>query len=296
MCRKNLTSLEIGCIIKVDKLGGFDTPLAALSATTSPNLGEDNYKIMDQKMLLNEIGLSDKEAEIYQILLRIGVAPAKKVVLEANMPRGTVYEILEQLTKKQLLEQFQNEKNITVFRVRHPYALKEFIESQKEKISQTEVKLDSLFADFVNLYSQSQNRPGVKFYEGIEGVKKVLWDTLNSKTEILTIADIEAIKKYIYDINEEYVKQRNKKAIPKRLLVQDTPYARERQKNYSEITHSKLFKLDINPFNTMMQIYDNKIAYITMTENFFISIIIEDSFLYSMHKALFNSIWENTPI
>ena len=130
------------------------------------------------------MGLSSKEAQIYQIMLEIGTVPAQTIVKETQMPRGTVYEILEQLKQKRLIDSFQNEKNITIFRAKHPFALKEFVENKKEIISQTETKLNSILTDFINLYSQSQNKPGVKFYEGKEGIKKVLWDSLKSKTEI----------------------------------------------------------------------------------------------------------------
>ncbi len=249
---------------------------------------------MNQSTLLQEIGLSQKEATIYQLMLELGQTPAKTIIAKTSMPRGTVYEILDQLVQKGLLEQYQNEKNLTVFRAKHPYALKEYIESQKQKMTQTEIKLESLFEDFTKLFHQSQQRPGVKFFEGMEGVKKALKDSLTSKTEILTVADIEATVKFINEINEEYVRERNKEKIPKRLLAVDNAFSRERYKAKKNLLDVRLLKISIQPFNTSLQIYDDKIAYITMNEKGLTATIIENPFIYSMHRALFEILWERS--
>lgn len=248
---------------------------------------------MNQIDLLQEMGLSQKEGYIYQILLKLGQSPAKKIVVEAEMPRGTVYEILAQLANKKLIEQFQNDKNVTIFRVRHPFALKEYIEDKKVKISQTEVKLDSIFNDFINLYSQNQSRPGVKFYEGKEGVKKVLWDSLLADN-VYTYADMKPVVTYINDINQEYVKAREKKGIKKKVILLDTPFTRDYMKNYRLAPDDIKFikNQDAPPFQTIMEIYDGKISYVTLSDKIMIGVIIEDRYIYEMHKYLFEHLWE----
>jgi HTH-type transcriptional regulator, sugar sensing transcriptional regulator len=262
------------------------------------NTKNDQNKAIDNKpqetSLLSQIGLSEKESTVYQVLLKLGKVPASRVVDEVGQKRSTVYSILEELIKKGLVEKDESAA-VDKYRARHPYSLKQYIETQVEQIKKADNQLEAALPSFINLYNQSQNRPGVKFYEGLEGVKKVMDDSLNSKTEILTIADIEAVREHIYEINEAYIKKRNKKAIPKRLLVQDTPYSRERIGKYSDKTNAKLFKLEIDPFSTVMQIYDGKIVYLNLTKDFYNGIIIQDPYLYSTHKALFNFIWKQIP-
>lgn len=251
-------------------------------------------KIMPaEKNLLNQLGLSDKEAEIYEIMLKLGKIPASQLLPKTSLKRTTVYSILEELTVKGLIEKDESQAIIT-FRAKHPYSLKEYLESRVSQIKTAESKLDAVLPDFISLYNAAQNRPGVKFYEGAEGAKKVLDDTLNSKTEILTIADVEAADKYIKKINEDYVKARIKKEIPKRFLAVDNEYSRNFfQRQGSAFIETKFCPLKISPYNTGMQIYDNKIAYVTMNDKFILSTIIEDEYIYSMHKALFNYIWQS---
>ena len=75
----------------------------------------------------------------------------------------------------------------------------------------------------------------------------------------------------------------------------DTPFARKYLTNYFlEITDTKLIKYDAPPFQNIIQIYDNKISYITLNEKFMIGIIISDKSIYETHKYLFEFMWQNT--
>ena len=251
---------------------------------------------MNQEQLLKELGLSPKEARIYQLMLTLGKVRAKDVKKQLDMPRATVYEILANLVEKGLLLEELDKSNITVYQAKHPYALKDYVEGKKQKLDQTEAKLDSIFNDFVSLYSQNQTRPGVKFYEGKKGVWKALKDTLSSKTEILTIADIEAANTFIKEENEKYIALRNKKGIKKRLLAIDNEYSRLRYKDRKDLIDVRLLKIDILPFNTSLQLYDNKIAYITMNDEHLTSTIINNQFIYSMHTSLFELMWKQAEL
>lgn len=245
---------------------------------------------MEQKNLLYELGLSPKEAQIYQLMLTLGKVRAKDVKKQLDMPRATVYEILANLVEKGLLLEELDKSNITVYQAKHPYALKDYIESKKQKLDQTEAKLDSIFNDFVSLYSQNQTRPGVKFYEGNEGVWKVLKDTLSSKTEILMFVDSAAIIKFSKEINDKYVKMRTQKGVKKKIILANVDKPLNPN---TEFTEYKIFKQKNVPFNTSIQIYDNKVAYITFTDEYTTSTIVEDANIYQMHKIIFEYMWQN---
>ena len=150
--------------------------------------------------------------------------------------------------------------------------------------------------DLKSKYNLILRKPGIKYYEGKEGIKKVLDDSLTSKTEIYTYADLEAIEKYIPKINKKYAKKRKELNIKKRGIVLDTLFTRNFLKNYhKQITDTKLIKQeDAPPFKTIMQIYDNKISYLTLSSESKIGVIIEDPNIYKMHKYLFEYLWKIT--
>jgi hypothetical protein len=126
---------------------------------------------------------------------------------------------------------------------------------------------------------------------------RVLEDSLTSKTEIYSYADIEAIQKYIPTVNKKYVKKRNDLKLKKKGIALDTPFTRKFLKDYYPgITETKLIDTkDAPDFQTVMQIYDGKISYLTLSEKKKMGVIIEDRHIYNMHKYLFEYLWKITP-
>ena len=107
--------------------------------------------------------------------------------------------------------------------------------------------------------------------------------------------DMDYVDKYIPDINSEYIKERRQLKIKKRNLVIDTLENRELLKNYNrDITEVRLFPVTLgtDPFKAMMQIYDNKVSYVTLNPNHFIGVIIEDPAIADMHKKLYEFNWK----
>jgi len=250
------------------------------------------------KELLLDAGLSENEAIIYEYLLKTGKATAGEMIKATPLNRGVTYNTLASLVAKNLVSESKIKargargKNIIAeFAPNHPENLRIYMEDEKKELEKAEKNLEANLASLVSDFSLVSGRPGVRYFEGEAGVRKVLADTLTSKTEILTIADVESIRRYAQKINEQYVQERNRAGVGKRLLALDSEYAREHFRNKNELTDVKLVKLDIVPFDTSIHIYDGRIAYITTNERYFISTIINDPAVYSMQKAIFNFIW-----
>lgn len=245
---------------------------------------------MDIQQLTN-IGLNEQEAHVYSSLLQYTDAPAGTLIEKTGIKRGTVYNTLESLKQRGLVEELPDTK-VARFKARHPGFLYEVVDQKEKELETVKGSLQQL----VEQYNLTNHKPGIRFYEGKQGIWKVLEDSLTASDEICAFGDIEAIVKYIDDINSKYVHQRQKKGIKKRGFMLDTPFAREYLKNYfKDVTDTKLIKYDAPPFQNVMQIYDNKISYITLSDKFLLGVIINDKFIYQMHKYLFNYLWQITP-
>lgn len=257
-----------------------------------------------KKKLLISSGLTRVQSEIYSFLLENGEFKASEIAKSIKRPRGVAYKGLDELLKMGFVEKIENEK-ITHFRAEHPGKLekifsekegklkKQLIEEEENIKKEKEVFKKNL-PDLVSLYNLSNNKPGIKFYEGLEGIKTVLWDTLTSTETIRAYSDIEGIAKYIRDLNFEYAEKREKLNIKKRGIIKDSPFSRNFLKDYySEITENKFISSELFPFNSLLQIYDNKVAYITLEEKNMIGLIIEDKNIYQLHKSLFEDAWSH---
>lgn len=254
--------------------------------------------------ILKKAGLTDVQAEVYSFLLENGEFKASEIAKKIKRPRGVVYKGLDDLTLLKLIQKIEN-KGITRFKADHPGNLERILEAKekqaireindkKNRLETDKKSVLSTLPDLVSVFNLTNEKPGIKFYEGEEGIITVINDTLKSKEVVYTYADIEAINKYIKKINDDYTKKRNELNIQKKILFTDTPFSREYLKTYNpKVTKIGLIKSD-KIFTSIMQIYDNKISYITLTEKNKIGVIIEDKNIYEMHRMIFESMWENS--
>jgi len=247
---------------------------------------------------ITDTGLSKEQAIVYEALLKLGESPAstiaKAIPRNIALSRPLVYKVLEELITLGLTQKTDAKKKVAHFVPKHPATITTIIDARKEKVEQTKKQFLTTSGKLSSLFNLSVGKPGVQFYEGEDGVWEVLMDSLTASEEILSYADLEAIEKHIPALNAEYSTIREDQNIKKRGLVIDSPIARTFLKSYDgAVTRTKLItaKEKAPAFQTIMQIYNNKVSYITLTEGYFIGIIITDQHIANTHKYLFESMW-----
>jgi sugar-specific transcriptional regulator TrmB len=206
------------------------------------------------------------------------------------------YKIIEQLIALGLVEKRENIGKVTLFFPTHPGKLRELVQRREEELKKAEASLGGIMGKMVSDFNLLSGKPNVQFYEGMDGMKKVLEDSLTAEGEILAYSDIVAIQKYIPEVNADYVAKRRKFGVKKKGLIFDSPEARKILEGYNpDITENKFIKFKADPSKTIMQIYDNKISYITLSENQMIGVIVEDKQIASLHRNLYEYLWNTIP-
>lgn len=251
-------------------------------------------------MIYNELiaksGLSKDQADMYSTLLEGGHMTARKLSLKTGLKRGLAYKVLDQLVEQGLVEKNDKLSKVALFFPSHPSKIKEVLKKRQEEIASAESALGGVMNQMVSTYNLISGKPNVQFFEGLDGVWKVLDDSLTSSETIDAYSDIESIEKYIPEINKKYVEKRNKLEIKKRGLILDTPKARKLLEGYhANITDNRFIKCSLTPnqTQTIIQIYDSKVSFITLGDNVMFGTIIENAHIYSLHKYLFECLWEN---
>lgn len=243
--------------------------------------------------ILVQLGLDANQILVYEYLLENG--PSKASVIAKNTPlkRGLVYKTLDDLVDLKLIEKDDPVGAVSLFTPLHPSALKSLAESHIRSAQNAQNILESEIGSLVSMYNLANDKPGIEFYEGLAGVKKVIFDTLTSKTNIYTYADMAQVEKYIKKINDEYAKKRDTLDLSKKVLLVDSDFTKKILADYKKSNLDVRFVKNVPHFATVMQIYDNKVSYVTLSKDKMIGIIIQDKSVYEMHKALFKSMWKN---
>ncbi|NTW13470.1 MAG: hypothetical protein HGA31_00370 [Candidatus Moranbacteria bacterium] len=242
--------------------------------------------------------LTPAQAEVYEALLTHGVRPAGSLAKKTTLKRGLVYKVLDDLVEMGLVEKEEEAGKVARFSPKHPSVLRDLVESRRKALKDAELSLDGLLPSLISSFNLVSGAPGIEIYEGPEGIEKVLNDSLTSKTVILTYADIEAVRKNIDVINRRYMAKREKLGIDKRLLLFDSPVAREYMgKLAPSVTDTRLIPSEkgFPVLESAMEIYDGKVSYVTFSSDKMIGVIVHDPFLYELHKHVFEYIWGKTP-
>lgn len=247
---------------------------------------------LTHQQTLIQTGLEKNQAAVYEALIKNGPLPASDAARSAGLGRPLAYKVLDELVSLGLVEK-QDEYKVARFAPAHPLKLKEVIEKRLEQAQGARVALDGVLGKLTSDFNLRSGKPGVRFFEGKDGIRECINDALTSKTEIYSYVDIEEIEKQIPDISREFAKQRQKLGLKKKNIGIDTPEnRREIEGYYTDVTEERLIPWPTKEFGTVMQIYDGKISYFTLGEQM-VGIIIADPRIYEMHRSLFEFTWND---
>jgi sugar-specific transcriptional regulator TrmB len=225
--------------------------------------------------ILKELGLTETEALLYELLIELGPKPARDLVEPAKIGRGNVYNGLTQLQHKGFVTIKQGNKQ--VYEAVDPSKLLSLLVLEQERLRQLESSFASALPQLSSTFNLSTGKPAIQVFEGIEGFEKALEDSLTTKGEILTYVDLEALQGPFADINRRYIKLRAQKKINKRAITSDTPAAREYvAKLTTPFTQILLVKDFPIAFKTAMELYDTKVTYLTLRPEKTISVVLEE--------------------
>ncbi len=233
---------------------------------------------MEVKKVLQESGLSDGETQVYLALLKLGSVPVSQVRGETNLHRTTIYDFLEKLLNKGLVN-YLIKNNVKYYKATHPNKLLDFIKEKEENVKEILPELKEL-AEF------KKEELKVEVYKGREGFKTLLNDMLREKENMIAFGiDEIKFKKKFPILLEQYFKKEEEKGLKERLLTSE-----ETEFIYKKKTTTYRFipKEYFNPTPTL--VYGNRIVIIIWEP--FTVIKIENSELADSYKKYFELLWK----
>lgn len=248
---------------------------------------------MNEKSIkaLENIGLSKKEILVYLACLELGKASTIQIAQKTQLKRTTAYSVINSLLEKRMLSKFQDEKG-QKFSAESPDKLLAILQQKQDMLAEAIPNLLTITK------AESNIRPEVKFYQGIEGIKTVYEDTLascNKGDEILCYASAKDLYNIMPDYINNYVARRKDKGITTRVI---TPGS-EATKKYAKRDKNVLRKMKVVNENEMSlsidkKIYKDKIV-LTNLRGFLFGIIIKSPQIAKSEKEIFELLWKKLP-
>jgi len=277
---------------------------------------------------LQELGLTEREAYVYTILLeKKEVTKASEIlkILEKDnlekerlnkkrkakdreeiieMPRVLMYKVLEDLIDKKIVKKIQKNKTHVLFKALSPQPLIEAYEKQIKTMQLKEKKLSKVINKLEEDYHKNSVIPGIILINDEKDYERITNMMLESKTDIYTYGDSS------FDFEDEKTLKRNQKnaekmkelGVKKKLIIIKNK-KREKEiekfvKDYTnKITEIKLMEENKAFKNTVTHIFDGKVVYFNKAyknKKWRLSaIVIIDQKIYDIQKYLFEKMWES---
>lgn len=132
------------------------------------------------KTLFESAGLSAEEADIYELLLQYGPQGVGELMKRVSgIKRGLLYKVLERLEKRGLLTA-QKQEGVTRFVPESPDVLLRCLADQEELLKRSRQGLESALPELKAKFTLSTERPVLRFFEGVEGLRAMYEDQLES--------------------------------------------------------------------------------------------------------------------
>jgi len=167
--------------------------------------------------LLEKLGITQTEAKIYMLLLRLGSTHATPLIKKAELHRATVYDVLDRLIEKGLVSYVIKEGK-RFYEAANPQRFEVILQERQKQLDEQKGLFKEVRPELENLKSIAKQKQEAQIYQGREGLKTVLEEVLRQKKTFYVLGAQGNFQKYLSDYHNYWHKQILKRNIPMRMI------------------------------------------------------------------------------
>jgi len=231
---------------------------------------------------LEQLGIDDKQAKVYLAALELGSATVQELAEKSGIKRTSIYNFLEEMKQLGLLTEIEEG--------RHSLLIAEDPNVLLQRANQQVQNITKLLPNLMGVFNLPGNKPKVRYYKGIEGIKNAWIDIIATKETIYSFSDYEKMFKampdeWAWNIPEQRVENK----IFFYCVAKDGPWGRKvKKKDKQQMRETRLIK-NIN-FETEVNIYGNKVMMLSFRRPY-AAVIIEDRAIALTMKTVWELVW-----
>jgi HTH-type transcriptional regulator, sugar sensing transcriptional regulator len=214
---------------------------------------------------LKDIGLSEKEAEVYLTLLQGDSFSILEIAKKTKINRTTIYPVIKSLSEKGLVSETTTNTKVN-YQAESPDRLETFIERQKILLEENSKKMKDIIPQLKSTQREMGERPVVKYFEGKEGIMsagKDLFSNPDSSEKMYMIYSKDLVDEIFKNETPALKKERISKNIKAKSI-----YTYTKGEIPSDETSDRL-KIDGGKYPLMcdISIYQDKVRISTLNKN-----------------------------
>lgn len=240
---------------------------------------------MQPKIVLQDLGLTDKESRVYLGLLATGPAGAGRIAAQTDLKRTSIYNLIKSLNQKGMV-QTTLRNNRRLFLARAPNRA---VAVWRRRVQALEEAVPELGA----ISTGKIIKPKVSFLQGSEDIKEffrsVLEDYAGKSYDV--IGNTESLLSWDPVFFDEYRRRRAQAKIKTRLILTPDPASQEQRKHERALLCEIRFFPEKYQYEDLVRIYPDKVLFLSTHETN-IGIVIESKEFVRTWKRIFEFMWE----
>ncbi|MFA6005833.1 MAG: helix-turn-helix domain-containing protein [Patescibacteria group bacterium] len=249
------------------------------------------YLESEAQTYLQKLGLTQEEADLYLSLVRNGPSNLLKASRYSGVERTKLYRMIGSLKDRGIIEEVLAHKK-HVLKAASADRLLSIIQSQQSELTTAQ----SVFPNFKH-YLQSIQAPTqgteVLYYEGIDGIRQILWNTLQARPMLRCYVDTVFNRivgqKFLESWGEEVV------ALNMEIRQFNSPNFLKSHKGVQPVNLGKKFSMKDAPKEVAvthgMDIYNDTVAIYYWENNEILGVEIKNPAIARMQESIFDFFW-----
>ena len=249
----------------------------------------DHLRIVE---FLKHFDCNTREAETYVECLQLGPATVQEIAHKMKSNRITVHSTIEQLIEKGLLFETRKAKK-RLIASESPDVLHRILQRRTNEIKLIEHNLAYIVNILHAIHPTHKQIPAVRLYEDIDGFKKMLEETLTSKTEVLIFTCSETFGQSMpRDYMEDFYLRRSEAGVHTRIIYPPGEFATHMN------TLAKKYNLHVRTtsvkkaYEAAIYLWDSNIALRSFKDDKIVCTIFEHEDIASFFRdIIYEELW-----
>lgn len=242
---------------------------------------------MHLQKVIESLGYKRNEAKVYLAALSLGEAHISDIATKVKLPRSSVQVVIDKLHRDGLVNFY--------VRKRYKYWVAENPKHLLEKLRESEEEVLSAMPYLEALRHGESGKPSVKVFEGVEEIKLVYDDVIETKQHI---AEIVPWDDWVHLLGrgfmDDFIEKRVRRFLRIRLLTPRTALTSAlHSRDARELRQTRFIPKGL-PINSTTFIYGTKVAIISLNKKLPTCILVDDPGVRDTLMIFFEELWERS--
>ena len=247
---------------------------------------------MNEKIALEQAGLSGNEVKVYLSLLDLGSALAGEITKKSGVNRTNVYDALDRLIGKGIVS-YVIQANRKYFEATSPERIIKYLDEKENELKRKKKLIHSVLPELELKRKLSKEPQEATIYKGKKGLKSVAEDVLNTKKEMFVFGAEGRFVELFTHYAAQWHMRRGKLKIPLKIIYNEKIRSK---KSKAKFPLAKI-KFNSNMYETPATtwIYGYKVAIIVWSDQP-IATLIRSKEVANSYKQFFDILWKDSKL